>query len=100
MINEIELAKKLSTIEDPVVKKNIINSGRVRGINIYNKNVNIMIERDINNNQNNVDIVKNSITQLLRNIKDIENFKIDVSENTGNKSDISSSKNVRICKKR
>ena len=89
MITEIELAQKLSTINDPLEEKNIISSGRVRGINIYNKNVNIMIEQDKNNDQNNIDIVKNGIAKLLGNIKDIETFKVDVSQNTGNKSDLS-----------
>ena len=65
MITEIELAQKLSKISDPLGEKNIISSGRVRGINIYNRNVNIMIEQDVNNNQSNIDTIKNSISKLL-----------------------------------
>ena len=45
MITEIEIAKKLSKIEDISSKENIVNSGRVQGINIYRENINILIAK-------------------------------------------------------
>ena len=41
MITEIELAKKLSEIQDSESAIDVIHSGVIAGINIYNENVNI-----------------------------------------------------------
>ena len=46
MISEIQLAKELLSIQDPYypsINKNIVDTGRVRGINIYRDHVNILI---------------------------------------------------------
>ena len=44
-MNEIEIASKLSTIKENLSKDNIVNSGRVQGINIYKDKVNILIAK-------------------------------------------------------
>ena len=45
MMTEIEIAQKLSDILDISSQDNIVNSGRVQGINVYKDNINILIAK-------------------------------------------------------
>ena len=45
MITEIIIAEKLSKIKDLISNENIVNSGRVQGINIYKEKINILITK-------------------------------------------------------
>ena len=45
MITEIEVDKKLTQIKDINSEENIVNSGRIQGINIYRENINILIAK-------------------------------------------------------
>ncbi len=45
MITEIIIAEKLSKIRDLISNENIVNSGRVQGINIYKEKINILITK-------------------------------------------------------
>ena len=58
MITEIEVAQKLSKITDLESKENIVNSGRVQGINIYRENINILIAKKNNENKNDISSVE------------------------------------------
>ena len=75
MITEIELAKKLSEIQDPASEIDIIHSGIIGGINIYNENVNILLIKNSQKTEADIDLIKNEISHLLKNIQDIKNFK-------------------------
>ena len=78
MITEIELAKKLSEIQDPESEIDVIHSGIIGGISIYNENVNILLIKNSRKTEVDMDLIKNEINNLLKNIKDIKNFKIDI----------------------
>ena len=69
MITEIEVAQKLSKILDIESKENIINSGRVQGINIYRENLNILIAKKNNENKNDISSVEKKIKDLFLNFK-------------------------------
>ena len=45
MLNEIEIASKLSLIQEIEISENIVNSGRVQGINIYKDKINILLAK-------------------------------------------------------
>ena len=45
MIDEIEIASKLSLITEKGLDENIVNSGRIQGINIYKEKINILIAK-------------------------------------------------------
>ena len=45
MITEIEIGRKLSNIFENFSEENIVNSGRVQGINIYKEKINILIAK-------------------------------------------------------
>ena len=51
-ITEIEVSKILSNIKDISSEDNIINSGRIQGINIYKKNLNLLITKKKDENEN------------------------------------------------
>ena len=68
MITEIDLAKELLTIQDPYfpsINKNIVDTGRVRGINIYKDHVNILIENDKDNSNSRTEEIRNNIKNHL-----------------------------------
>jgi len=88
MITEIELAKKLSEIQDPASEIDIIHSGIIGGINIYNENVNILLIKNSQKTEADIDLIKNEISHLLKNIQDIKNFKIDIQQNDVKKNEI------------
>ena len=50
-ITEIEVSKILSNIKDISSEDNIINSGRIQGINIYKKNLNLLITKKKDENE-------------------------------------------------
>ena len=83
-MNEIEIASKLSTIKENLSKDNIVNSGRVQGINIYKDKVNILIakkeETDLQINE-----IKKNISAIFNNQN---NLSIDIIEAELKKSDI------------
>ena len=48
MISEISIANKLKQISDPRSSQDIINSGILMGINIYNNSINLVLEYEDN----------------------------------------------------
>ncbi len=85
MITEIEIGRKLSNIFENFSEENIVNSGRVQGINIYKEKINILIAKKKSENNQEIEIIKKKITNSLA---DSENLKIDVIEAELKKSDI------------
>ena len=85
MITEIEVAQKLSLVKDVSSDENIVNSGRVQGINIYKEKINILIAKINNESENDILNVKKNIKNALSQINDIS---IDVKEGELKKSDI------------
>ena len=82
MITETELASKLKTVFDPSTGIDIIDSGILRGINIYNRNVNILLEisgANLNLNK----LIEQEVTNKLKSFERIENLKIDIREPSG-----------------
>jgi len=93
MISEIQLAKELLTIQDPYyssINKNIVDTGRVRGINIYRDHVNILIENDKENSNERTLNVKNKIESHLKKKLNISEITIDTTNFTGQRSEVSS----------
>ena len=88
MITEIELAKKLSEIQDPESAIDVIHSGVIGGINIYNENVNILLIKNSQKTEADIDLIKNEINNLLKNIKGIKNFKMDIQESEVKKNEV------------
>ena len=92
MITEIDLAKELLTIQDPYfpsINKNIVDTGRVRGINIYKDHVNILIENDKDNSNSRTEEIRNNIKNHLSESLNITKVDIDVTDYTGQKSEVS-----------
>ena len=85
MLNEIEIAGKLSSITEIEIKENIVNSGRVQGINIYKDKINILLAKKKEENQSDIDSVKRKI---LSSFGDNQNISIDIIEAELKKSDI------------
>ena len=77
MITEIIIAEKLSKIKDPISNENIVNSGRVQGINIYKEKINILITKKHDENDDDVIRLKKEIISKLPNPDKIS---IDVQE--------------------
>lgn len=85
MVSEIQIAEKLSLIKEKDLKDNIVNSGRIQGINIYKENVNILIAKKSIESDNDILSVKNQILNLLPNP---EKVSIDIKEGELKKSDV------------
>ncbi len=84
-MNEIEISKQLSTIQDFDTGENIINSGRVQGINIYRENLNILISKRDSENDETLNDLKIKISKLFPNFK---NIKFDIKTGDFKKSEI------------
>ena len=65
-ITEIEVSKILSNIKDISSEDNIINSGRIQGINIYKKNLNLLITKKKDENENDFQSIKKEIKNSLK----------------------------------
>ena len=78
MITEIEIAEKLSEVLESSIKENIINSGRVQGINIYKENLNILIAKKNSEKEKEVSAIKEKIKDCLA--KDFDKITIDIQE--------------------
>ena len=92
MLTEIELAKELLTIQDrsyASFNKNIVDTGRVRGINIYKDHINILIENDKDNSISRTEEIRNNIKSHLEENLNIKKVEIDVTDYTGQKSEVS-----------
>ena len=85
MMTEIEIAKKLSDILDISSQDNIVNSGKSTGINVYKDNINILIAKKNDENENDISSVKEKIKKLF---VGLEKISIDVKEGDLKKSDI------------
>ena len=85
MISEIEVAKKLTQIKDINSEENIVNSGRIQGINIYRENINILIAKKNDENSEDISIVEKKIKESL---SDFKNVSIDIKEGELKKSEI------------
>ena len=83
-MDEIEVSKILSQIEDSSSKENIVNSGRVQGINIYQDKLNILIIKKQTDDNKDFDNIKSLIREKLSLFTKI---KIDIKEGL-EKSDI------------
>ena len=77
MITEIIIAEKLSKIKDLISNENIVNSGRVQGINIYKEKINILITKKHDEKDDDVIRLKKEIISKLPNP---EKISIDVQE--------------------
>ena len=85
MITEIIIAEKLSKIKDLISNENIVNSGRVQGINIYKEKINILITKKHDEKDDDVIRLKKEIISKLPNP---EKISIDVQEGNLKKSEI------------
>ena len=85
MITEIEVDKKLTQIKDINSEENIVNSGRIQGINIYRENINILIAKKNDENSEDIRIVEKKIKESL---SDFKNVSIDIKEGELKKSEI------------
>lgn len=85
MITEIDIAKLLSEIPEISNQDNIINSGRIQGINIYRDKINILISKKSTEKEIEINELKNKI---LNKIPNKENLTIDIKEGELKKSDI------------
>ena len=64
-MNEISVSKILSQIKDISSDDNIINSGRIQGINIYKSNLNILITKKKDEKEKDFVFVENEIKKSL-----------------------------------
>ena len=85
MITEINVAKILSEIPEVSNNDNIVNSGRIQGINIYKDKINILISKKNSEQEEEMEKLKQNIRSKLP-IK--ENLTIDIKEGELKKSDI------------
>ena len=85
MLNEIESASKLSSINEKEFKENIVNSGRVQGINIYKEKINILIAKKKDETELDIIEIKKNINSLFENY---EFLSVDIIESELKKSDI------------
>ena len=85
MITEINVAKILSEIPEVSNNDNIVNSGRIQGINIYRDKINILISKKNSEQEEEMEKLKQNIRSKLP-IK--ENLTIDIKEGELKKSDI------------
>ena len=65
MLSEIQIAEKLSLIKEKDIKDNIINSGRIQGINIYKENINILIAKKSIESTDDILIVKKGNFEII-----------------------------------
>ncbi len=84
-MNEISVSKILSQIKDISSEDNIVNSGRIQGINIYKTNLNILITKKKDEKEKDFILIENKIKKSLSQFKEI---KIDIQEGELKKSDI------------
>ncbi len=84
-MTEIDVSKILSNIKDISSGDNIINSGRIQGINIYRKNLNILITKKKDESENDFLSLESEIKDSL---KSFEEIKIDIKDGELKKSDI------------
>ena len=85
MLSEIQIAEKLSLIKEKDIKDNIINSGRIQGINIYKENINILIAKKSIESDNDILIVKK---EILNSLPNPERISIDIKEGELKKSEV------------
>ena len=85
MISEIQIAEKLSLIKEKSLNDNIVNSGRIQGINIYKENINILIAKKSIESTDDILMVKKEILKLFPNPKRVL---IDIKEGELKKSDV------------
>ena len=85
MATEIDIAKILGKIEDVPSKENIVNSGRVQGINIYRDDLNILIAKKDSEGEKEINLIREKIKELLPKFK---NIKIDIKEGDFKKSEV------------
>ncbi len=85
MITEVNVAKLLSEIPEISNQDNIVNSGRIQGINIYRDKINILISKKSTEKDIEINELKNKI---LSKIPNKENLTIDIKEGELKKSDI------------
>ena len=64
-MTEIEVAKKLAQIQDINSEENIVNSGRIQGINIYRENLNILIAKKNDENSEDIRIVEKKNQRII-----------------------------------
>lgn len=87
MFTEIQIANKLQEIVDPTDTQDIVNSGKLLGINIYKKKINLLLEFK----DNNLFSKENLRESIIKKIKEISNdaiVKIEFREKTNLKSEI------------
>ena len=84
-MNEISVSKILSQIKDISSEDNIVNSGRIQGINIYKTNLNIFIKKKKDEKEKDFILIENKIKKSLSQVQEI---KIDIQEGELKKSDI------------
>ena len=85
MITEIDIAKKLSKIKDISSEENIVNSGRIQGINIYREKLNILIAKKNSEDKKDIISVEKKIRELL---PDFQNIKVEIKPGDFKKSEI------------
>ena len=85
MIDEIEIASKLSLITEKGLDENIVNSGRIQGINIYKEKINILIAKKKQETELEISEIKNNISSQFQDYKFLS---VDVIESELKKSDI------------
>mgnify|MGYP001224882359 CR=1 FL=1 len=85
MITEIDIAKKLTEINDLSSGENIVNSGRIQGINIYKENLNILISKRDNEDEKSLNVYIDKIKESFPNFKEVT---VDLKEGELKKSDI------------
>ena len=85
MISEIQIAEKLSLIKEKSLNDNIVNSGRIQGINIYKENINILIAKKSIESTDDILMVKKEILKFFPNPKRVL---IDIKEGELKKSDV------------
>ncbi len=85
MISEIEIAKKLSQIKDINSDENIVNSGRVQGINIYHNKLNILISK---RQDDDAESFNNFVEKIKSNFSNFQEISVDQKEGELKKSDI------------
>ena len=77
MISEIEIAKKLSQIKDINSDENIVNSGRVQGINIYHNKLNILISK---RKDDDAESYNNFVEKIKSNFSKFQEISVDQKE--------------------
>ena len=76
-MNEISVSKILSQIKDISSEDNIVNSGRIQGINIYKTNLNILITKKKDEKEKDFILIENKIKKSLSQFKEIIDRELD-----------------------